>query len=262
MSMSDYLAPSLEWNKFADSNLSLYTSVSGWTDLMNCVSWVRSVFVPFARAQCIDDSIPIVLTLDGHDTHEQHKLKCVLYNFLNQEDLKIILFCFPSKTTYKCQPLDMLVFSAVELRWQAACVDQATRGIPINRFTVIPTYIQATRSAIMPQLIAKAFEKTGLYPVNCAIFTPEDFAPRKALLTIAYVPKTFLEAFPPSDPIELSDSETIYVTGTKLRLCWPMPMEVFDQVGMKDECDNYELGYSSGADVHQDICNEDKCVQH
>ena len=182
---------------------------------MNCISWVQSVFVLFARAQCIDDSIPIVLTLDGHDIYEQHELKRVLYKFLDREDLKIILFCFPSKTTHKCQPLDVLIFAAVERRWQATCADQAVRSILINRFTVIPTYIEATQSAMTPQLIAKAFEKTGLYPVDHSVFTLEDFAPSKASSMIAYVPETFLDTFLPSDLIELSDSETIHDLGSR-----------------------------------------------
>ena len=201
--------------RFADNDSSLYTSNLGWTDLTNCISWVKSVFVPFARAQHIDESISIILTLDGHNTHEQHELKCVLYELLDHESLEIILFCFPSKATHKCQPLDVLVFSAVERRWQAACVDYATKGIPINRFTVIPAYIQATRSVMTPDLIAKAFEKTGLYPVNRSIFTPEDFAPSKASSTIAHIPKTFPDAFPSSDPAEHSDSESIQGSGSQ-----------------------------------------------
>ena len=205
------IAPLLQ---FADINSSLYTSASGWTDLTNCIAWVQSVFVPFARARRVDNSIPIVLTLDGHDTHEQHELKRVLYELLDQENLEVILFCFPSKTTHKCQPLDVVVFSAVECRWQAACMDHATRGVSIDRFTVIPTYIQAMWSVMTPHLIAKAFEKTGLYPVNRSVFTPEDFAPSKASSTIAYVPETFPDDFPASDLIELSDVETIQDSGS------------------------------------------------
>src|SRR5216683_141085 len=65
-----------------------------------------------------------------------------------------------------------------------------------------------------PHLIAKAFEKTGLYPVNHSVFTPEDFTPSKASSTIAYVPETFLDAFPSSDLIEISDvAETIQDSG-------------------------------------------------
>jgi hypothetical protein len=206
------VVPSLQ---LADSNSSIYTSVSGWTDLTNCISWVQSVFIPFARARRVDNAIPIVLTLDGHDTHKQHELKRALYEFLDREDLEIIVFYFPSKMTHKCQSLNMLVFSVVECRWQAACVDHATKGIPINRFTVIPTYIQATRSAITPHLIAKAFEKTGLYPVNRSVFTPEDFAPSKASSMIAYVPETSLDTFPSSDAVELSESESIQDSGSQ-----------------------------------------------
>ena len=117
---------------FADNDSSLYTLNSGWTDLTNCISWVQSVFIPFARARRVDEAILIVLTLDGHDTHEQHELKRVLYELLDRENLEIILFCFPSKTTHKCQPLDVLVFSAVERRWQAACADYAMKGVAIN----------------------------------------------------------------------------------------------------------------------------------
>ena len=41
-----------------------------------------------------------------------------------------------------------------------------------------------------------------------------------------------------------------------------MPMEAFDQVRVEYECDDYELCHAVGACVHQDICNEDECVQH
>ena len=72
----------------------------------------------------------------------------------------------------------------------------------MNRLTVIPAYIQSTRSAMTKDLIAKAFEKTGLYPVNRQIFTEEDFAPSKASSTIAHVPSSFPADFPSSDPAE------------------------------------------------------------
>ena len=41
-----------------------------------------------------------------------------------------------------------------------------------------------------------------------------------------------------------------------------MPMEAFDQIRVEDERDDYELGHSAGACVHQDICNEDEYVQY
>ena len=41
-----------------------------------------------------------------------------------------------------------------------------------------------------------------------------------------------------------------------------MPMEALDQVRMKDECDDYELGHLACVCVHQDICNKDEYVQY
>jgi len=70
--------------------------------LENCRHWAEEVFVPFAKAWCVDPSKPIILTIDRHDTYEKHDLKCALYGFLDQEDLEIIVFCFPLKTTHKC----------------------------------------------------------------------------------------------------------------------------------------------------------------
>ena len=82
--------------------------------------------------------------MDGHDTHEKHDLKRALYGFLDREDLEIIVFCFPSKTTHKCQPLDVLIFLTVDRKWQEICDTYSKRGEAINRFNVIPAYIHGT----------------------------------------------------------------------------------------------------------------------
>ena len=149
----------------------------------NCRHWAEEVFVPFAKARRVDPLKPIILTMDRHDTHEKHDLKCALYGFLDREDLEIIVFCFPSKTTHKCQPLDILIFSTVDRKWQEICNTYSKRGEAINHFNVIPVYIYGTQAALTKDLIAKSFEKTGLYPVNCSVFTPDDFAPSKASST-------------------------------------------------------------------------------
>ena len=65
------------------------------------------MFVPFATAHCVANK-PIVLTLDGHDSHETPAMQHVAF------ENNIILFCFPSKTTHKLQPLNVLVVSPVQ----------------------------------------------------------------------------------------------------------------------------------------------------
>lgn len=76
--------------------------------------------------------------MDGHETHETPEMQRVVYKHLDDEDLEIILFCLPSKTTHKMQPLDVLVLTQVERSWQAVCDEAMKKKIPINRFTVIP----------------------------------------------------------------------------------------------------------------------------
>ncbi len=73
--------------------------------------WLEEVFIPFAKKNRVDSAKPIVLTMDGHDTHEKPELQRIIYKHLDNENLEIIVFCFPSKCTHKCQPLDVVVFS-------------------------------------------------------------------------------------------------------------------------------------------------------
>ena len=82
--------------------------------------------------QHVDHSKPIVLTMDGHDTHEKPEIQHAIYESLDSGDLEIVLFCFPSKTTHKCQPLDVLIFVAVERRWQEVCSECLRKGALIN----------------------------------------------------------------------------------------------------------------------------------
>jgi DDE superfamily endonuclease len=186
---------------------SLYFSESGWMDSTNCTLWFQNVFTPLAKACCVDPMKPIILAMDRHETHENTVLKRAAYNLQDTEVLQIEVFCFPSKTTHKCQPLNVLIFSAIKQRWQATCKEYQRQGIPMNRFTVIPAYIHGTCDILTKALIAWAFEKTGLYPVNRGVFGFEDFAPSQALSIIVNAPPSFLDESPPSDQYEPS-SET------------------------------------------------------
>ena len=145
--------------------------------------------------------------MDGHDTHEAPALKRAVYKRLDDEDLEIIIFCFPSKTTHKCQPLDVVLFAHVERKWQEVCNKCIKDRITINRYNVIPLYVRGTQGAMTKELIKVAFEKTGIYPINRQVFELEDFAPSKALSSTAHVPDTFPDNVPSSDPMVPSDVE-------------------------------------------------------
>ena len=145
----------------------------------------------------------IVLTMDGHDTHEKPEIQHAIYECLDADDLEIVVLCFPSKTTHKCQPLDVLIFMAVEWQWQDVCMEFLKRGAPLNHFTVTPAYSKGTWDALTKDLITRAFEKTRIYPVNHMVFTQEDFAPSKASSVVAHVQASFPPEFPSSDPVDI-----------------------------------------------------------
>ena len=54
-------------------------SENGWTGHELCERWFLTVFVPTMLARCVCPEKPIVLTLDGHDTHETPTMKCIAH---------------------------------------------------------------------------------------------------------------------------------------------------------------------------------------
>lgn len=53
---------------------SVSTFLNGWTNRALTLDWFIKVFIPFATSCCVNDK-PIVLTLDGHDSHETLKMQ-------------------------------------------------------------------------------------------------------------------------------------------------------------------------------------------
>ena len=184
---------------------SVATSPSGWTDNEICQEWMEQTFMPFASSKRVDKKKPVILILDSHESHENWELKRKIYSFA---ECDLIVFCFPSKTTHKLQPLDVVVFSPIGRGWRDHCDTQLHRGITINQYNVIPEYLQVHQKCLTKELIEKAFEKTGIYPVNPNIFTKEDFAPSKASSSKAHVPDSFPDDVPSSDLAIPSDAES------------------------------------------------------
>ena len=195
---------------FIHFTFSIAMSPTGWTDRDIFEHWFMTVFIPEAKKCCIDPDKSIVLTLDGHDSHETRKLKRAAF------DHNIIIIALPSKTTHKLQPLDVGVFSSVQCQWSKHCDERLAQGVRIDRFNFIPEYL-ATRHALTRSLVQKAFSKTGIYPLNPTIFHERDFAPSQASSSTATFPPSYPQEVPsspsyiPSD-LELgtddSDSET------------------------------------------------------
>ena len=150
-----------------------------------------TVFVPEAEKCRVDPDKPIMLTLDGHNSHETRKLKHAAFNH------DIIIIALPSKTTHKLQPLDVGVFSSVQCQRSKHCDEHLAQGVCIDCFNFIPEYL-ATHHALTCSLVQKAFIKTGIYPLNPIIFHECDFAPSQV--------SSLMATFPPSYPQEILSS--------------------------------------------------------
>lgn len=101
------------------------TSPNGWTDNELGLRWFQETFVPFATMHKTNDT-PILLLLDGHDSHETDELQTVAYQH------NIFILTFPSKYTHKLQPLDVVVFSQLQHKWTSNCDHRACEKVTID----------------------------------------------------------------------------------------------------------------------------------
>ena len=179
------------------------TSPNGWTDNELGADWFEQTFVPFATAHKKTND-PILLLLDGHDSHETDGLRGVAYNH------NVIVIAFPSKCTHKLQPLDVAVFAHTQKAWTNHCDRRICENVPMNRYNVIPEYMKVRTASMTAELFRTAFSCTGIFPLNPSIFTDEDFAPAKSFSTSMHTPITFPSEAPSSSPLpsDLSDCDT------------------------------------------------------
>ena len=91
----------------------------------------------------------------------------------------IIVHAFPFKTTHKMQPLNVGVFSILQCAWTKHCNNSLANGVEATHYNFIHEYM-AVHKAITPEIVKKAFAKTGLVPLNPAVFNDKDFAPSLA----------------------------------------------------------------------------------
>jgi len=96
--------------------------------------WFKHFFVPNAIPSRVDEKKPMVLTLDGHDSHETPGMQQTAY------DNSIILLCLPSKIIHKLQPLDVAVFFNCGGTWAKNYGRLLAEGVMMNRYNVIHEY--------------------------------------------------------------------------------------------------------------------------
>ena len=154
---------------FTDFHERVCFSESGWTDNEIVVYWFKKGFIPFSQNHHVDLNKSIILTLSGHESHETNIFKSVAYKH------GIIAHAFPSKTTHKMQLLNVGAFSVLQHTWMKHCDKILANGVEVTHYNFIHEYM-AAHKAITPEIVKKAFAKTGLVPLNPVVFNNKDFA--------------------------------------------------------------------------------------
>jgi hypothetical protein len=166
---------------------SIGTTENGWTTDQACFEWFNHCFLPQAKARNTSGKL-IALLMDGHDSHVTRKLR------EHAEANGVHIYTFPSHTTHKLQPLDIGVFRPLQRAWQARCVEVLQeRNVEVTQREFLREYLGVCNKVFTPNLIQKAFERSGIHPLKPDIFTAEDFAPSQITSHKVHVPLSYLE---------------------------------------------------------------------
>ena len=174
----------------------IYASPNGWTDRKICLLWITDIWKPAVEAQTARERVerpeiadkPHVIVWDGHDSHETVQVIDAT------RDMGHHLFCLPSKTTHRLQPLDVSCFGVLQHRWRKAVLDLNARGLSIHYDNIVSIYLKVSKGALTRSNIQNGFRRTGIYPFNPSIFTDRDFGPSQANTTKRHLPQSYPRA--------------------------------------------------------------------
>jgi hypothetical protein len=140
-----------------DSEMTIHTSVKGWTSNEIALTWLKYHFEPQTRPS--DLTAYRLLIVDGHDSH------CSIEFIEFCCNHKICLLILPAHTTHILQPLDVGVFGPLS-RAYTQILDRHNRwdGRWIDKASFIEYYSEARKTALTYANITSAFEATGIHP--------------------------------------------------------------------------------------------------
>lgn len=154
---------------------------SGWMDDVIGLEWFREVFLKncgIARPQ--------LLILDSHHSHEVLQL----LELARTEDVHLL--ALPPHTTHMLQPLDRVVFKPLKTAYRRYCTEFLTSNpeLSINKVTWPGLLSRAWNETMRKELLQKAFEATGIHPVNMDRIPDSAFALADRRSSAAATPST------------------------------------------------------------------------
>ena len=105
-----------------------------------------------------------LLILDGYESHQSQLFKdyCLKNN--------ILTLCMPAHSLHILQPLDVVCFSPLKLKYSHCVRDLARRRIfHINKEGFLPAFRDAFFNVFIIENCKKAFKASGLVPIDAAV---------------------------------------------------------------------------------------------
>lgn len=114
---------------------------------------------------------PVLLLIDNHESHISISAICFC------KENSIVLLSFHPHCSHRLQPLDVGVYGPFKSLLKTSFNKHmaANPGKPISIYDIPALSKQPFLMSFTPHNITKAFEKSGLWPLNDAIFTESDF---------------------------------------------------------------------------------------
>jgi hypothetical protein len=137
------------------------SSPSGWTNNDIGLSWLKRVFDRSTKEKA--GRSYRLLILDGHGSH----LTIDFIKYCDQH--RILLMVYPPHSTHTLQPLDVVMFKPLSSAYsaQVAAFMERCQGLTsMSKRDFYPMFLAAWESSFKQETILKAFEATGLSPLN------------------------------------------------------------------------------------------------
>lgn len=145
-------------------------SRKGWTDCKLAVLWLTH-FEKYTVKKA--NGHARLLVVDGHNSHYS-------FEFLDYACAhRIHVLCYLAHTTHVYQGLDVIVFSVLKQCWAEERTKWEANGGEVSKETFLTIYGAAHIQVLSPELVKKAFEKTGIWPFNPNVIPAEMMAPSK-----------------------------------------------------------------------------------
>ncbi|KAL5375218.1 hypothetical protein PMIN02_013148 [Paraphaeosphaeria minitans] len=136
-------------------------SDNGWTNNELGIAWLKHFDACTSRRQVGSWRL---LVLDGHESHQSQAFKdyCL--------ERKILTLCMPAHSSHILQPLDVVCFAPLKLKYSQRVRALARRRVyHINKEGFLPTFRDAFLEMFTPENCKKAFEASSLVPLDRSV---------------------------------------------------------------------------------------------